>query len=95
MVVEVVVTDIAELMALCPVISSVLGLKLKVAGLVAPFGPPIKTALKATLPEKPFNGVTPTPTVLPVVAPATTVRAVGLMLRLNPVVGFVAPVTSA
>lgn len=63
-----------------PETMAVVGLRLQVAGLVAPVGPVTEQA-RATLPVKPPDGVTEMVEVLPVVAPPVRLRVVGDALR--------------
>ena len=78
--VEVVVATVkVEVTALEPEIIAVVGLRVQVAGLVAPEGPVTEQA-SATLPVKPPNGATEMTEVLPVVAPPVRLRVVGLAL---------------
>jgi len=80
-VVAAVATVAVEVPAVAPVILTELGLKVTVGGLVAPEGP-LTDAAKATLPVKPFEGVTVMTEVFPVVAPWANIRDAGLALRL-------------
>lgn len=57
--------------------------KLKVGGFTAPAGPEVTAAVSATLPVKPPDGVTVMMEMFPVVAPAVTVTAVPVTVKLG------------
>ena len=82
-----------EVTAAVPVMSGAVGLRLQVAGLVAPVGP-VTAQVRATVPVKLFDGVAVMTEVLPVVAPPVRLRVVGdaLSAKLGVVV---APLTTA
>ena len=69
-----------EVTAAVPVMSGAVGLRLQVAGLVAPVGP-VTAQVRLTVPVKPPDGVAEIVDVLPVVAPATRLRVAGAGLR--------------
>jgi hypothetical protein len=89
-VVEAVITVRVEVTAPVPVISGEAGFRLQVAGLTAPEGPVTEQA-RATAPVNPLDGVSVMVEVLPLVAPASMLSAVGFTSRLN--VGAGAAVT--
>ena len=91
-VVAVVVTVRVEVTADVPVMSGVGGLRAQVAGLTAPDGPVTEQA-SATLPVNPLDGVRVIVEVLPVVAPPSNDKVVGLASMLK--VGVGAAVTLA
>ena len=57
--------------------------KLRVGGFAAPLGLEVRAAVSATLPVKPPDGVTVTVDVFPVVAPASMVTGVALIVKLG------------
>lgn len=63
-------------------IDTEVGLRLQVGGLMAPAGLVVMAHVRATIPVNPFVGVTTMLAVFPVEAPATTVRAGLLMVKL-------------
>ena len=65
-----------------PSIDTEVGLRLQVGGLVAPDGLDVMAHVKATIPENEFVGVTTMVVVFPVEAPATTVSAGLLIVKL-------------
>jgi hypothetical protein len=69
-----------EVTAAVPVTSGEVGLRLQVAGLVAPLGP-VTAQVRFTVPVNPPDGVTEMTEVLFVVAPGTRLRAVGAAVR--------------
>jgi hypothetical protein len=79
-VVAVVSTVRVDVTAVAPVTSAEVGLRLQVAGLVAPVGP-VTAQVRFTVPVKPLDGVTETTEVLLVVAPGTRLRVVGAAVR--------------
>jgi hypothetical protein len=83
-----------EVTAAALVIVAEAGLRLQVAGLVAPDGP-VTAHVNATVPVKPPDGVAVIVEVFPVVAPVLNVSVAGLLLRAKPAVGPVLPVTNA
>jgi hypothetical protein len=67
--------------------------KLNVGKFCAPVGLPVMAAVNATLPVKPPLGITETVDAFPVVAPATNVTAVSLIVKLE--IAAVVTVTEA
>jgi hypothetical protein len=65
------------------VTSTVVGERAHVAGLVAPLGA-VTLHVRSTLPVNPFEGVTETVVLFPVVAPAASVRLPGLLVTVKP-----------
>jgi hypothetical protein len=92
-VVAVVATVSVEVAAAVPVMSAEVGLSAHVAGLVAPLGP-LTEQVRGTLPVNPLDGVTEMTEVLPVVAPAVTVRADGLAVTVKLGIPFTVTVTA-
>ena len=90
MVVDVVLTVRVEVTVPEPETIAVTGLRVQVAGLVAPEGP-VTAQASATLPVKPPDGATEIVEVLPVVAPPVRLRVVGDALRVK--VGVATAVT--
>ena len=64
-----------------PIVKGLVELKLNVGGTEAPLGLVVRAAVRVTLPVKPPIGVTVIVEVLPVVAPATMLTAVPLIVK--------------